>query len=53
MPEKNLAAPLYDDCPCRCCKKDDLCNKKPTECKTYKTWFATKWRRITNNGKGA
>lgn len=42
MPDKKHTAARYDDCPCRCCKKDDLCNKKPAECKPYKTWFVTK-----------
>lgn len=52
MPEKKPSAPRYDDCPCRCCKKDKRCNKKPAECKPFKTWFVTKWRQITTNRKG-
>lgn len=50
MLEKKPVALRYADCPCRCCKKDELCNKKPAECKHYKTWFVTKWRQIRKNG---
>lgn len=34
------------DCPCRVCKRDELCNKKPGECKPFSFWFKIRWRQF-------